>query len=80
MSVTIVPKVKERIMRRRYEVIEKIAFSLLALSAVVDASYITWEKHPNFRDNVTYFVKMTSDVNYTTATGEATPLVPMAYN
>jgi hypothetical protein len=73
-------KVEEQIMARRYEVLEKIAFSLLTLSAVVDASYITWEKHPNFRDNVTYLVKLSSDLNYTTATGDTTPLVPMAYN
>jgi hypothetical protein len=73
-------KSEERIMRRRYEVLEKLAFSLLTLSAVVDASYITWEKHPNFRENVTEIVKLSSDLNYATANGEGTPLVPMAFN
>jgi hypothetical protein len=73
-------KVEERIMPRRYEVLEKIAFSLLTLSAVVDASYITWESHPNFRENVTEIVKMSSDLNYATASAEGTPLVPMAFN
>jgi hypothetical protein len=67
-------------MRRRYEVLEKIAFSLLTLSAVVDASYITWEKHPNFRENVTEIVKLSSDLNYANPTGDTTPLVPMAFN
>ncbi len=67
-------------MPRRYEVLEKVAFSLLTLSAVVDASYITWEKHPNFRENVTEIVKMSADLNYANPTGEVTPLVPMAYN
>jgi hypothetical protein len=67
-------------MRRRYEVIEKLAFTLLTMSAVVDASYITWEKHPNFRENVTEIVKMSSDLNYAATAGEATPLVPMAFN
>jgi len=49
-------------MRRRYEVLEKIAFALLTLSAVMDASYITWEKHPNFRENVTQIVKISTEL------------------
>jgi hypothetical protein len=67
-------------MRRRYEVLEKIAFSLLTMSAIVDASYITWESHPNFRDNVTEMVRLSSQLNYAAANGDVTPLVPMAYN
>jgi hypothetical protein len=65
-------------MRRRFEVLEKIAFSLLTMSAVVDASYITWEKHPNFRENVTEIVRMSSNLNYAATTGES--LAPMAFN
>ncbi|KMZ13379.1 hypothetical protein BHUM_01687 [Candidatus Burkholderia humilis] len=67
-------------MRRRYEVLEKVAFSLLTLSAVLDASYITWEKHPNFRENVTEMVKMSADLNYANPMGQDAPLVPMAFN
>ena len=68
-------------MRRRYEVLEKIAFSLLTLSAVMDASYITWEKHPNFRENVTEIVRKSSDLSMANpGLGDATPLVPMAFN
>ncbi|KXU82046.1 hypothetical protein CR51_42970 [Caballeronia megalochromosomata] len=67
-------------MRRRYEVIEKVAFALLTLSAVMDASYITWEKHPNFRENVTEIVKMSSDLSLANpGVGDQT-LVPMAFN
>ncbi|CAL8479087.1 MULTISPECIES: hypothetical protein [Caballeronia] len=68
-------------MRRRYEVIEKVAFALLTLSAVMDASYITWESHPNFRENVTEIVKMSADLSLANpGVGEPTPLVPMAFN
>ncbi|MDR5740349.1 MULTISPECIES: hypothetical protein [unclassified Caballeronia] len=67
-------------MRTRYVILEKIAFTLLTLSAVVDASYITWEKHPNFRENVTEFVKMNSDLNYATATIDGSTMMPLALN
>ncbi|SAK51906.1 hypothetical protein AWB76_01622 [Caballeronia temeraria] len=68
-------------MRQRYEVLEKIAFALLTLSAVMDASYITWEKHPNFRENVAEIVKLSSDLSMANpGVGEPTPLVPMAFN
>ncbi|MCG7401084.1 MULTISPECIES: hypothetical protein [Caballeronia] len=68
-------------MRRRYEVLEKIAFTLLTLSAVMDASYITWEKHPNFRENVTEIVKISADLSLANpGVGDSTPLVPMAFN
>ncbi|MFM0322731.1 hypothetical protein [Caballeronia glebae] len=68
-------------MRRRYEVLEKIAFALLTLSAVMDASYITWEKHPNFRENVTEIVKMSAALSLANpGVGEPTPLTPLAYN
>ncbi|EKS69677.1 MULTISPECIES: hypothetical protein [Caballeronia] len=68
-------------MRRRYEVLEKIAFALLTLSAVMDASYITWEKHPNFRENVTEIVKISADLSLANpGVGDSTPLVPMAFN
>ncbi|SPB15532.1 hypothetical protein NOV72_02752 [Caballeronia novacaledonica] len=68
-------------MRRRYEVIEKVAFALLTLSAVMDASYITWESHPNFRENVTEMVKMSSEMSLANpGVGDQSPLVPMAFN
>ncbi|MDR5734535.1 MULTISPECIES: hypothetical protein [Caballeronia] len=67
-------------MRTRYVILEKIAFTLLTLSAVADASYITWEKHPNFRENVTEFVKMSSDLNYATATIDGSTMMPLAFN
>ena len=68
-------------MRRRYEVLEKIAFALLTLSAVMDASYITWEKHPNFRENVTQIVKISTELSLANfGVGDQTPLVPMAFN
>ena len=68
-------------MRRRYEVLEKIAFALLTLSAVMDASYITWDKHPNFRENVTQIVKISTELSLANpGVGDQTPLVPMAFN
>ncbi|MDR5760105.1 MULTISPECIES: hypothetical protein [unclassified Caballeronia] len=68
-------------MRRHHQVIEKVAFTLLTLSAVVDASYITWEKHPNFRENVTEIVKLSADLSLANpGVGEPTPLVPLAFN
>ncbi|SAL27941.1 hypothetical protein AWB74_01241 [Caballeronia arvi] len=68
-------------MRRHFQVLEKVAFALLALSAVMDASYITWEKHPNFRENVTEMVKLSSELSLANpGVGEPTPLVPMAFN
>ncbi|MEZ2353782.1 hypothetical protein [Caballeronia sp. RCC_10] len=67
-------------MRTRYVILEKIAFTLLTLSAVADASYITWEKHPNFRENVTELVKMSSDLNYATATIDGSTMMPLAFN
>ncbi|SAK47121.1 hypothetical protein AWB75_01024 [Caballeronia catudaia] len=68
-------------MRRHFQVLEKVAFCLLTLSAVMDASYITWEKHPNFRDNVTEMVKLNAELSLANpGTGEPTPLVPMAFN
>lgn len=68
-------------MRRRYEMLEKAAFALLTISAVMDASYITWEKHPNFRENVTELVKMSAELSLANpGVGEPSPLVPMALN
>lgn len=68
-------------MRRRYEMLEKAAFALLTISAVMDASYITWEKHPNFRENVTEMVKMSAELSLANpGVGEPSPLVPMALN
>ena len=68
-------------MRRRNEIIEKVAFALLTISAVMDASYITWEKHPNFRENVTEMVKMSAELSLANpGVGEPSPLVPMALN
>jgi hypothetical protein len=67
-------------MRHRYLILEKIAFTLLTLSAVADAGYITWEEHPNFRENVTEMVKAGSDLNYATATVDGSTMLPMAFN
>ncbi|SAK93299.1 hypothetical protein AWB78_05106 [Caballeronia calidae] len=68
-------------MRRRYEMLEKAAFALLTISAVMDASYITWEKHPNFRENVTEMVKISAELSLANpGVGEPSPLVPMALN
>ncbi|WP_244817663.1 hypothetical protein [Caballeronia sp. Lep1P3] len=67
-------------MRHRHIILEKIAFTLLTLSAVVDASYITWEEHPNFRENVTEIVKKSSDLNYVNATVDGSTMYPMAFN
>ncbi|WP_250536254.1 hypothetical protein [Caballeronia sp. AZ10_KS36] len=67
-------------MRHRYVILEKIAFTLLTLSAVADASYITWEEHPNFRENVAEFVQKSSELNYATATVDGSTLMPMAFN
>jgi hypothetical protein len=38
-------------MPHRYQLLEKFAFSLVVLSAVVCSSYIAWENSPDFREN-----------------------------
>ena len=39
-------------MPHRYQLLEKFAFSLVVLSAVMCSSYIAWESSPDLRENV----------------------------
>ncbi|MFP6558338.1 hypothetical protein WJ542_08410 [Paraburkholderia sp. B3] len=38
-------------MPHRYQVLEKIAFTLVVLSAVMCSGFIAWESSPDFRAN-----------------------------
>lgn len=38
-------------MPHRYQLLEKIAFSFVVLSAVMCSSYIVWESSPDLRQN-----------------------------
>lgn len=50
-------------MPHRFIVLERIAFSLFTLSAVLDAGYISWEKSPNLRENVQQIVEVSKEVS-----------------
>jgi hypothetical protein len=39
-------------MPHRYQLLERFAFSLVFLSAVMCTGYIAWESSPDFRQNV----------------------------
>lgn len=39
-------------MPHRYQLLEKFAFSLVVLFAVMCSSYIAWESSPDLRENV----------------------------
>ncbi|MFD1555484.1 hypothetical protein ACFSHT_07540 [Paraburkholderia silviterrae] len=39
-------------MPHRFQLLEKFAFSIVVLLAVMCSSYIAWESSPNLRDNL----------------------------
>ncbi|MDR3100535.1 MAG: hypothetical protein LBV73_26175 [Paraburkholderia sp.] len=39
-------------MSHRFQLLEKFAFSIVVLFAVMCSSYIAWESSPNLRDNL----------------------------
>ena len=68
-------------MPHRFVVLERIAFSLLTLSAVMDAGYISYEKSPNLRENLHQIAVVTRDMSlaYPT-TPETGQWIPIASN
>jgi hypothetical protein len=61
-------------------ILERVAFTLLTLSAVVDATYISWEKSPNFRDNIQEIVRMSAEVSFANPGDGFSPVTPLAFN
>lgn len=65
-------------MPHRYFILERIAFVLFTLSAVVDATYISYEKSPNFRDNLQEIVRISKDVSSLYPAAAVDPWMPLA--
>lgn len=63
-------------MPHQYQLLEKFAFSLVVLFAVMCSSYIAWETSPNLRDNFQVgkelFLK-SGEYSYACATTTADP-------
>jgi hypothetical protein len=51
---------------------------LFTLSAVVDATYISYEKSPNFRDNLQEIVRISKDVSRLYPAAAVDPWMPLA--
>ena len=67
-------------MPHRFPVLERIAFSLFALCAVLDATYIGYEKNPDFRQNVQEIVRIGKAVSLSYPDTEADPWMPLAFS
>jgi hypothetical protein len=65
-------------MPNRYFILERIAFVLFTLSAVADATYISYEKSPNFRDNLQEIVRISKDVSRLYPAAGVDPWMPLA--
>ena len=65
-------------MHTRYLILERIAFFLFTLSALADATYISYEKSPNFRDNLQEIVRISKDVSKMYPTTDTDPWMPLA--
>jgi hypothetical protein len=66
-------------MSSRFLILERVAFALFTFSAIADAAYISYEKSPNFRENMQEIVKAGTNVSYANA-GDGFEPVPMALN
>jgi hypothetical protein len=67
-------------MPHRYFILERIAFVLFTLSAIVDATYISYEKSPNLRDNLQEIVRISKDVSRLYPAAAVDPWMPLAVN
>jgi hypothetical protein len=65
-------------MSPRFLILERIAFSLLTLSAVADATFIGYEKSPDFRDNVQQIVRLSKDFSLAYPVIGDDPWMPLA--
>ncbi|SAL63666.1 hypothetical protein AWB68_03428 [Caballeronia choica] len=65
-------------MPHRYPILERIAFTLFTLSAVVDATYISYEKSPNFRDNIHEIVRIGEEMSRLYPQADVDPWMPIA--
>jgi hypothetical protein len=65
-------------MSPRFLILERIAFSLLTLSAVADATFISYEKSPDFRDNVHQIVRLGKDFSLAYPVIGDDPWMPVA--
>ncbi|WP_031360175.1 hypothetical protein [Caballeronia sordidicola] len=65
-------------MARRFMIVERIAFALLTLSAVADAGFISYEKSPNFRDNIHEIVRVSKEVSLMYPATGNDPWMPLA--
>ena len=65
-------------MSRRFLILERVAFALFTLSAVADAAYISYEKSPNFRDNIHEIVRVSKEVSLMYPATGNDPWMPLA--
>jgi hypothetical protein len=65
-------------MSRRFVILERIAFALFTLSAVADATFISYEKSPNFRDNIHEIVRVSKEVSLMYPATGNDPWMPLA--
>lgn len=65
-------------MSRRFVILERIAFALFTMSAVADATFISYEKSPNFRDNIHEIVRVSKEVSFMYLPVENDPWMPLA--
>lgn len=67
-------------MPHRFVWLERIAFSVLTLSAVLDAGYISYEKSPNLRENLHQIAVATRDMSLVYPTPVTDQWMPIASN
>jgi hypothetical protein len=65
-------------MSRRFVILERIAFALFTMSAVADATFISYEKSPNFRDNIHEIVRVSKEVSFMYPAVGNDPWMPLA--
>jgi hypothetical protein len=65
-------------MSRRFVVFERIAFALFFMSALADATFISYEKSENFRDNIHEIVRVSKEVSLMYPPTGSDPWMPLA--
>ncbi|SAL40906.1 hypothetical protein AWB64_04344 [Caballeronia sordidicola] len=65
-------------MSRRFVLLERIAFALFTMSAVADATFISYEKSQNFRDNIHEIVRVSKEVSLMYPVSSSDPWMPLA--
>lgn len=64
-------------MTHRFVVLERIAFALFTLSAIADATFISYEKSQNFRDNIHEIVRVSKEVSLMVPATGNDPWMPL---